>query len=497
MKNNLLKKVLCIALFFAFVLNFAACTNAGTNNGGGIVIAANDAAPPIFVVYAGDDVIVVDENGDEVMRGPNLHVIQNPGENGTIAQCFIEDRQYLLNGYDEYGYPSEIVYSAIYDINGNLLLPFEEGYYSEGYGNYLGHFSWYYSGGDPYMVNPFSGEIIENATVVFVHNSIAVIYNADYEFAFTTDFNGNIIESFPVSADMQLCGVMQYDDYFVTEYYFGDSNENRNYIIWDSQFNQISLAYSNSVMYSNGYFMCRNTPQGATDVFDPVLKEIIFTHSEGGTLTYFDGELYIYRVDYTDYLCKVEGGTILAQTNSHFEYDTFTSNALPSLFYYIDETEGMVYAINRNGEEVGALSAPGIQGYGLGILTGNRRVATVHDYSGYLPSQSLLLDENLNIIETETSGYSFINILSLRNENYLVTSRENPLSPGIYYNSLQDIIDLDGNIIISNLSYVYYLGGGYMRVESGFYAGIMHLDGTWLYKTSIFTNIEDETGYIY
>ena len=59
-------------------------------------------------------------------------------------------------------------------------------------------------------------------------------------------------------------------------------------------------------------------------------------------------------------------------------------------------------------------------------------------------------------------------------------------------NMLINLLDLDGNIIISNLRQYYNYTGGYLVASKGFYVGLMDMQGNWLYKESIFSGLDQD-----
>ena len=53
------------------------------------------------------------------------------------------------------------------------------------------------------------------------------------------------------------------------------------------------------------------------------------------------------------------------------------------------------------------------------------------------------------------------------------------------------VYDADGSILLQQLQDPYYRGGGVLQCQRGFTSGLLRLDGTWLYKESSFSTLED------
>ncbi|MBQ3199315.1 MAG: DUF5046 domain-containing protein [Firmicutes bacterium] len=57
--------------------------------------------------------------------------------------------------------------------------------------------------------------------------------------------------------------------------------------------------------------------------------------------------------------------------------------------------------------------------------------------------------------------------------------------------SLYDILDVDGSIMIEGLNECGIMTDGYITCRKGFEQGLMDFDGNWVYKESLFTELED------
>ena len=54
-----------------------------------------------------------------------------------------------------------------------------------------------------------------------------------------------------------------------------------------------------------------------------------------------------------------------------------------------------------------------------------------------------------------------------------------------------DVLDTNGNILLSNLQDCAYLGNGIFQCRLGFRSGLLRLDGTWLYQEGTFSAMDD------
>lgn len=55
-----------------------------------------------------------------------------------------------------------------------------------------------------------------------------------------------------------------------------------------------------------------------------------------------------------------------------------------------------------------------------------------------------------------------------------------------------NLMDSQGNLLLGNCTEILYRGGGVFQVEQGFSAGLMRIDGTWLYRESTFSALDDK-----
>jgi hypothetical protein len=88
-----------------------------------------------------------------------------------------------------------------------------------------------------------------------------------------------------------------------------------------------------------------------------------------------------------------------------------------------------------------------------------------------------------------------------RNLYYLMESEDGPLFEAYYQGpggiSLDDILNAQGEVVISGLGYAYTLDSapeGCFAARRGFYQGWMRTDGAWAYCESVFASLSDEDG---
>ena len=494
MKNKMHNKLIHIMLCFVLAFSLTACNN--NNNGGQVGTETNTAPPMMFAVYSGNETIIVGENGEEVMRGQNLFLITNTGEGGIVSQYFIMWQRRELAGYhDEYGYPIEDIYSTVYDSNGNILLAEENGYYGYGYEDYISHYPYNYhtdavGNTGRYIINPFTGEKFEGVDYAEVLESIIVYHNED-SVAYVTDFEGNIPENYP--AHLRFSYIEQHGNYYVTEMYEDGSY---NTILWDAEFNQLTRVYDYDIDYVGEYFICRDTYNGSAEIYNPKTGEVI-RPVVSSPIFYYNDEIYIYRTQDNAYIRRVADDSIIARVNPYSISYRTTQGHVPNSFYYQDGD--MIYGIDASGNEFASAQFPNITEYAVQVLSENLlSVRTWYQAdNGQRTNKAILVDGNLNIIDTGTTNYSYMELFTTPSgEEYIIAIKPHVILSE-EYSTLYDVLDAQGNLILENLEWTRYEGGEYLYVESGFYVGIMRLDGTWVYKASIFTSLEEETGGYY
>ena len=490
-KNKMHHRLITIMLCFVLAFSLTACY--GNNNSGQTNTELRPAPPMLFTVNNGNETIIVNENGEEVMRGQFISLITNMGENGVVAHYFIAKEHHELVGYsNEYGYPLFNTYSTVYDGRGTVLLTDVEGHYRAGYGNYLLYSvpsylieEWENS---QYLTNPFTGDVIENISYIDIYSNIVALHSYDY-FTYLTDFEGNVPQNYPT--DLHFSSIEKYGDYYITEYYV---DGNLNTIAWDSQFNQLTRVYGYDIEYIGGYFICKDSYDGSVEIYDPIADEIIIPDVPY-SIFYYNGEVYAYYTQFGAYIRKVADNSIIASVNIWDLGYRPTQTGIINRFYY--QVGDIIYAIDASGNEIARVQLPNSTGYGIEMLCENLfyTQAQYEASNGQQVSRMVLIDENLNVLDIGTADYMYMESFTTSDgETYITAIKSNDVA-NAYNSILFDVLDAQGNLLVENLKSVRYEGGEYLYVESGFYVGIMRLDGTWLYKASIFNNVEDETGY--
>ena len=506
MKYSFFKKMSCLLLSFALALSLAACGNGGNGGSSGGTPAPNTAnTNTFFQISAGGDDIIIDSAGNEVMRGDNLRIIYNSNPYGEAAPWFIVAERYEVTGYDEYDWPVYTVYSALYDMQGVLLQSYGEGNFYSGFGDYVqyeNYNGWAYRESTyiSYLLNPYTGEEAHAGIYYFsLQDTCIVMYATDGSVAYITDFDGVVLDDYP--AYIQYDFISQHEGYFIAGLY--DEYRNYRHVLLDSTFNAISGMYYSNIFYcAPGYFICRNR-DGFTDVLDPVLQEVVFS---GSNISYYDGELYIFESGGIHFLCRVADNAELARTANGFQYLFAEDGSPPEIFFfqgsdsiYVHEPQETIRIINRSGDIIAEANFPTLSEYGTSSQAGSNLIIITEEpaENGYYNYACYIINGQLQIISPTDRSYHYIYLAEQAAGEYYIATRSNPIgAPG--YDYLYDILDADGNIVLENFQYAYFLiGGEFLYVEWGFSKGIIDVNGNWLYQASIFDSTVDERDIYY
>lgn len=107
----------------------------------------------------------------------------------------------------------------------------------------------------------------------------------------------------------------------------------------------------------------------------------------------------------------------------------------------------------------------------------------------YIQNGNFFYDLNGQPLETAHDYSYFYNVYDEYNtcvSNYYMAAYE--VTPGQF---LHDLLDSNGQVIISGLTYMEHFADGYFVVQQGFNRGLMNDKGEWLYQESIFDGLED------
>jgi len=91
--------------------------------------------------------------------------------------------------------------------------------------------------------------------------------------------------------------------------------------------------------------------------------------------------------------------------------------------------------------------------------------------------------ESMTVRPLYYMGYGDMDFVS---QSCFLLSQQNPLGW-----SRSSLIAPDGTVLLEQLSDVHYRGGGVLQVRQGFTEGLLRTDGTWLYRQSRFSTIEE------
>ncbi len=116
-------------------------------------------------------------------------------------------------------------------------------------------------------------------------------------------------------------------------------------------------------------------------------------------------------------------------------------------------------------------------------------VYDLYSNDGDMKNGSLFYDKNgkrLEMPQDYNYIYNIYDEYNSRVSGYYVADYE-----GTQGQSLYDVLDGDGQVIIAGLSSVDHYADGYFVVQQGFSRGLMDVQGNWIYQESQFVDLED------
>lgn len=271
--------------------------------------------------------------------------------------------------------------------------------------------------------------------------------------------------------------------------------------LWNTATGQEITGYILS--FGNG-IISRNTENGRCQILDIVSTEQPEVICEfGSSISYYaPGAALLWAKDHEDYSYEFHDLTT-GEVKQVYNAD---ANDKTMAFYATDGTL-RVYDLTT-GALLTDLTVDPVEG-----MTSVQVSAEGEDYATLTFSRSGSLDYPLVqtynaeglVHETDmkafAENYQFINSLLFANgQPYFRAQYEGPNG-----NSLCDVLDVQGNIIVAGLPlcYSYYtssqnaLPEGVFVAQKGFYYGWMDLNGQWLYCQSIFSAATDEDDMSY
>ncbi len=451
-----------------------------------------------------EQLFTIDNNGKEsIVNGAGKLILQGKKDQFRIIRdgvtqkpAYIAEIQYEDSGKrNEYDEPIDMEYkSALYDVEGNVLRDMDDVFYSFAWGDYL----WVqpYDRDKSYLLNAKTNEIVYDNLQYYnqVGNSLALV-DKDENWLIL-DENGQEI-AYREDIDYAYTGLN--DAYII---YNCKDNPNLYGIMDENWQILIPCQYESGINLTSHYAVVQKG--NVSQVIDLPSGEVVLSMDDAWQrYIYFDGGVGLlqsqkgFREDgsatgYSVYMVNNQGETI----SDMFDYITYeipkedAAEGQPDYFIgtnNVQEGQMSVTLMDRTGQVLYQKTAENIW---LSQCGKDRFVVSGYHNDGTNTVYSCSLIDQTGREVIPIGKYDSI---------YTVYSDDGAILPYVFgaflssqNNMLINLLDLDGNIIISNLRQYYNYTGGYLVASKGFYVGLMDMQGNWLYKESIFSGLDQD-----
>ena len=419
-----------------------------------------------FALQLGNTCQIVNTNGEMVFQDPNAELVYDMI---TWKPQYIVRYRYEKLAEDENGWVTDSrTWADLYDLDGNPLLENLDISYVNLFGKCLYGTS---GGSGGKLLKLPSGETLMDhvSFVSAVGDKFLMLHDENGQAIGFADADGNITETSGPA-------LYSFDEH---GYYISVDWETGRYGLLDSSFGEVFPAEYENVSIAGDYVLLWDGYISRA-IKLPEMKEALTM--EGWALNYFDGEVGVIR-NYNlmeSHLIDANGNFL---SQGSWSYIFYSQLPYPADVFIASNDSGCAL-LSRDGsiilqKEDGSLSP---LGDGVYSLSGFETV------DGKNVSCSQAIDVQGNVIVPE-GRYNWLTICYNMGEPL-------PLFTGTYQtgqgNYRTDVLDLEGNIILSGLKDLYRTDGEYFAVEKGFSAGIMDREGNWLYQTSAFQMFGDD-----
>ena len=420
-----------------------------------------------FALWLDDTHQIVNTNGEMILQDPNAELLYDMA---TSRPQYIVRYRYEKLAEDADGWITDSrTWADIYDLNGNLLLEGLDLSYTNLFGECL--YGWGNDGSEKLLKLP-SGESLTDKDISYVSaigSDFLMLYGTNGEAIGFADPHGNITET----SGLALSSVSE------SGYYISTDPATGKFGLLDSSLGEIFPTEYESINVIGDYaFLWDGNISRAITL--PEMKEAFSI--EGWVLNYFDGEVGVVRNYDTleSRLVDADGNFLTEDSWSYIDYSRLPYPADVFCAYNSDgcallARDGSILLQKKNGS---------ISPLGDGVYS----LSWYDIVDGENVSYSQAIDAQGNII-VPAGRYDWLTICY----NLLEPL---PLFTGTYQtgqgNYRTDVLNLEGNIILSGLKNLYQTDGEYFAVEKGFSAGILDREGNWLYQTSTFQTFGDD-----
>lgn len=495
---KILRRTLALAMCIALLLT--GCTflpardssstpqqNLGTPYTGPVAPAAE-----LYALSVGGDewsgnnqVTVLTRDGEVAMQGRGLQLLRDnfTGLTQAIAKVRHEPQP---------GAADATTFSALYDLEGNLIADWQPVTYIGGFGNYVEAI---HMNDGEYFASLYNIQTRQSnyrfSYLTPLSGQKTALYSSDNGLLGILDAEGNEIWGFP--ADAHYTWVSTAGNMVLLQRENPDCT-----LVLDEDLNVIWESDSSGFVEIYGEYASRYLNNGETSqIFTLSGGEPVHTLNPGEYLYYFDGDVMLYSKSDTDFSYHMAN----AQGEPLWEDCTFIQPACPdgeySAEYFLACKDNMLMLLDAQGKIVQQRPCSPSTLYATYLdnmfsVQAEEEIST--EEGSFYEASCELLDMELNPLqpygkyETIFTTYMpggaatapYYSALQQRNGHYS------------YNHILYDLLDADGNVLLENIRVMQECGNDRFVVFWGFDCGLIDESGTWLYRTSAFGVLEDE-----
>lgn len=445
-----------------------------------------------YVVPTSSTSILIDKDGNEIMQGEDLELL-TPSfqeEIGSAAltawdlPSYVAARRFTPSSETEFEATLSDVSSALYSVDGALLVDWQPYIYQPAFGKFLlrqtgqRYSTLYFERYDTTssaLFDPTTGEIVleDVHTVIPLGNTHVALLKKDGTVHGIMDMDGNKVAGFPFTdayTNIEKCG----------DYYLSTNSVTYQNCLLDNQFQPIDLPYDDIYYFSTGYFCARSNSYSVYEILESDSLDVIAVADD---FSYFDGAFYISTnwnddTPFSNTLYTIDGVEVLTHEGGIRPID-LDGDGIADRFYY-SVVQDEIIAIDQEGNIVAQKTYPyawlpmQLRGDILRI-SGGRPFAQDHEYF-------YLVDDDLNLLAPVEFGYEYYYYFPTKTANYLIAEH---LTFEIDYSDFYVLLDTNGTVLCEQIDHIYSADDDRLVIEKDGYVGLIDPTGTWIYKTPV------------